>query len=66
MRNKCPYCKKTDCIPEVAFVNCENYGNTRFVVKCNHCKKVLDISLCKIITVDYVQKSNKTSDETDW
>lgn len=66
MKDKCPYCKKLDCIPEVAFTNCEIYGTESFTVKCNHCKKVLEIYLSRVVEIDGIVKSNAKPSETDW
>jgi hypothetical protein len=64
MKNQCPYCKKRDCISDIAFTNCEIYGNNYFTVKCEHCNKVLEIILDRKVILYSICKSNKK--ETDW
>ena len=66
MKDKCPYCRKTHCIPEVAYTNCRIYGNEYFTVLCVHCKKVIDIFMEREVRLLNVYKSEKKSDETDW
>ena len=66
MKDKCPYCKKTNCVPEVAYTNCRIYGNEYFTVKCAHCNKVLSISMSRTVRLEIVEKSNKKPSETDW
>lgn len=63
---KCPYCNKRDCIPEVAYTNCEMYGNSYFTVKCAKCGGVIDIVLERTVLLIDIKKSNKKKSETDW
>lgn len=62
---KCPYCGKRDCIPEVAFTNCEMYGDNTFIVECPKCKNKLQVSLHRIVEVSKIAKATKKA-ELSW
>ena len=55
----CPRCNSDDCIPEVAFRNCEIYGNEFFTVKCNHCGKMVNVYMKRTVVLESITKSNK-------
>jgi hypothetical protein len=64
MINKCPYCKKEDCVREIAFTSAEMYGGNTFTINCKHCKKIISVHISRITKLDWVEKTDRT--ETDW
>jgi len=64
VKDKCPYCGKKDCIPQVAFTNAEIYDQGSYIIKCNHCKGVLSTHISRITRLDSIEKSN--SKVTNW
>ena len=68
MKNKCPNCGKTDCVPDIAFVWTERYGHegiNKVHPACVHCGKVLDVYLKRSITVEAVDLAPKNT-QSDW
>ena len=66
-QTKCPYCKKTNCIPDVVYMHCESYDGTgihRYNFRCVHCDKVLEVDLTMTIIESNLKKSDKK--EGDW
>lgn len=60
---KCPYCNKSDCIPEVVGRNIESYGSNSVNFNCIYCKKVVhSFGSVKIIFTELVKTDNKS----DW
>ena len=64
MINKCPYCNKKDCIPEVAFNSTKMYGNESHYVKCVHCKKIMFVGMSRVVKLDSIEKTDVK--EADW
>ena len=58
MKNKCPICKKTDCIPCVAFNNVENYGSNNFVVKCLKCGEYIQVGLSREVNINFIEATD--------
>jgi hypothetical protein len=65
-KNQCPYCRKIVDIPEVAYLNCEFYGTHTYILLCTHCKKVIAVTLERVINLVGIYKSKKKKDEIDW
>jgi glutaredoxin len=63
-KDVCPYCKKTGMIPHVAYMNTENYGSGSHKVRCNHCKKVVQIYMKRMVRLIGVEKTE--SEDADW
>jgi len=65
---KCPHCGKSEqmAIPEVLYINCENYGSNIYTVACQNCDKVLDVCARRTVRIISINKSNKKRNETDW
>ena len=62
--NKCPYCGKENCIPEVAKTNVECYGSNQFNVDCIHCGKRVWTRIERYSIVRDVRVS--TAKSSDW
>lgn len=69
MKNKCPWCGKTNCVRSVVFNNVEQYGRSGsnfHSLPCLHCGKMIDVRIEKVMKVDSVTKSDKTHGEGNW
>jgi|SaaInl4_135m_RNA_FD_contig_31_1170037_length_519_multi_3_in_0_out_0_2 transcription elongation factor Elf1 len=66
MKNKCPYCNKTNCIATQVFSNVDNYGGTGGTIPCLHCGKIIKVYATREVILHSVTKSNKLRDECDW
>ena len=59
---KCPYCNKLHCIPDVVYLNIENYGSDQVKFKCNHCNKVIKTYGERKVIFGKLQKTDGNSD----
>lgn len=59
---KCPYCMKSEFVPEVVYRNCERYGSRRFNFRCLHCKKVVTIYAQRQVILVTPEKTDRKSD----
>lgn len=68
MRYICPHCSKSDFILHNAFANVANYGDNTFKIRCLHCDKPVQVTLSRVVTVDYIRKLPEDFDEDklDW
>lgn len=64
IKDKCPYCGKNDCIPEVAYMYAERYGTETHHVKCVHCLKIIFVGFARILKLTCICKTDRT--EADW
>lgn len=60
---KCPYCNKSDFVPEVAIRHAEAYGGGCCKFKCNYCRKVVHGHLEVRVRCVFAEK---TSGYSDW
>lgn len=65
-KDKCPHCRRLNCIPSVAENNCENYGGMTCNVPCNHCGRMIYVSLARRVEVIEIEKSNVPLEEQDF
>ncbi len=65
-KDKCPHCRRLECIPSVALNNCENYGGGTHHVPCNHCGRMIEVSLARRVEVMSIEKSNVPLEEQDF
>ena len=63
MEDKCPYCKKEDCIPGCVYGNAENYGGGTYYVPCDHCGRMLEVGATRVVEIYYINKSNKKRED---
>lgn len=68
MKYECPHCNKPDFILHNAFSNVENYGNNTFKIRCLYCDKPVQVTLSRVVTVNYIRKlpEDFDEDELDW
>lgn len=57
---KCPWCNKRVNIPEVAYINCENYGSSSFIFK-HKCGKKFSIYCQRVVKVGMISKVDDTA-----
>jgi len=65
-RNRCPHCKRSKCVAEIAFNNVETYGTNTFNMQCLYCKKMLRVGISRFVHLEFVEKSNLSSDAADF
>ena len=58
MSTKCPWCKKLNCVPKIAYLNVETYGSSSFRLCCVHCEGALNVYLHRSVTCDDISKGN--------
>ena len=68
VKDKCPHCRRLECIPEVALNNVETYGSETggFNVPCNHCDRMIHIILARYVEVIEIEKSDVPVEEQDF
>lgn len=59
----CPYCNKQNFIPNVCFINTENYGSSFHNFPCMHCGKIVKAYFQR---KSVVYKPIKTDQESDF
>ena len=64
--NKCPYCKRRDCVPAVVLSDCDNYGSNFYTVRCIRCKKIIEVRLERKVVAININKSKKKENELLW
>ncbi|MDD5649449.1 MAG: hypothetical protein PHF86_03380 [Candidatus Nanoarchaeia archaeon] len=64
MKDQCPNCGKSNCIPEVARINTEIYGSQKVKVSCTHCGAPLQIILKRTVTLENIAIGDFNHD--DW
>ena len=64
----CPYCgaDTNECLPDVLYINCEDYGSKLYYVACQKCDNVLEVYAVRTVQIKAICKSDKSRDETDW
>lgn len=60
--NKCPYCNKKGCVPNVVMRNTESYDNNIHKAKCSYCHKRIEIVCHRKVVIDDIQKTEDSSD----
>ena len=60
---KCPYCNKTNFVPEIVFTHTEGYGSGYKNFECTHCGRVI-LALCSLKVV--ISDVCKTDNKSDW
>jgi transcriptional regulator NrdR family protein len=64
---RCPYCEAVEnkCVPWVAYRNVENYGSSRFNVKCKSCKNMVHVYIERRAILTYITKSDTKNADFD-
>jgi hypothetical protein len=61
---KCPWCNINDrnCVPEVAYRNCENYGSNFYDILCRRCGKPVTVYLHRQVKLGSLNKGEHKDD----
>ncbi len=62
--SKCPYCNKTDFVPDVVYSNVKNYGTATHHVRCLHCSQIVKVFMKRVVLLMSKEKSDRK--EADW
>ncbi len=58
----CPYCYTDSCVPDVVYLNIENYGSNQVKFKCRYCSKVIKTYGERKVIFGKLQKTDGNSD----
>ena len=64
--NKCPHCKRHDCVPVVVFRNVDNYGDKTYHVACENCGKMIAVRMSRKVHVEDISKSSRPANQADF